>query len=553
MATYEIDASTTTAVTALEAGDAFIVDAGVTVSTGGASIVATGGAANRSFDIHGTLQSTGGPAIDFGTAGTASSGNRITIGDEGRIGSGGDGIRIASTGLSLVNEGEIGARLVGVTASATTRITNSGAISAGGTAGISASGDSSVVTNNGTVTAFGNALVLTGAAIIATNNGLAEASKGAAILSRGDRAIVTNNGTAKAAALAVSVTGEGATVTNNGLIQSLNDRGLSVTGDTAIITNNGTISAKRAGITVTGDDTIVTNDGGIDTKAVAIVVSADGVILRNNQTISAGSAMSVTGDGASLANYGTLAGTLASRATVDLAKATAAALQNNGLIEAVKTAVLGGAGSQSVVNTGTIRGHIDLGAGNDYLENTGAITGTVRGGKGDDVYVLNGNAVTIVELRGGGNDVVKSSASHVLADNIEQLFLFGARKIDGTGNASANRIEGNNAANRLDGGAGNDVLVGHRGNDTLTGGKGVDTFVFATGHGRDTITDFRAKGALHDVLDLTGLASITDFNDLKADHLTVKGADILINGLNGDSILLQNVALKDLDAGDFWF
>jgi hypothetical protein len=56
-----------------------------------------------------------------------------------------------------------------------------------------------------------------------------------------------------------------------------------------------------------------------------------------------------------------------------------------------------------------------------------------------------------------------------------------------------------------DGGAGNDTIVGGigvdrirggTGNDVVTGGGGADTFVFATGDGQDTITDFGADDTL---------------------------------------------------------
>ena len=51
-------------------------------------------------------------------------------------------------------------------------------------------------------------------------------------------------------------------------------------------------------------------------------------------------------------------------------------------------------------------------------------------------------------------------------------------------------IDGLGGNDTIQGGWGDDYLVGGAGNDTLTGGFDDDTFVFAAGHGDDTITDF---------------------------------------------------------------
>lgn len=81
----------------------------------------------------------------------------------------------------------------------------------------------------------------------------------------------------------------------------------------------------------------------------------------------------------------------------------------------------------------------------------------------------------------------------------------------------------------------------------------MDIFLFATGDGHDEITDFDAKGRKHDILDLSDLTSITSFKDLIRNHVERQGKDVVIDGLNGDEILLKHVKLSDLDAGDFLF
>ena len=62
----------------------------------------------------------------------------------------------------------------------------------------------------------------------------------------------------------------------------------------------------------------------------------------------------------------------------------------------------------------------------------------------------------------------------------------------------------------LDGGADGDRLDGGSGNDELMGGAGNDMFVFDTGDGTDTISDFTDG---EDLIDLTSITGITEFND----------------------------------------
>ncbi|HEX9858990.1 MAG TPA: calcium-binding protein, partial [Paracoccaceae bacterium] len=166
------------------------------------------------------------------------------------------------------------------------------------------------------------------------------------------------------------------------------------------------------------------------------------------------------------------------------------------------------------------------GAGNDTLAG-GAGGDTMAGGAGNDVYILgpSGNAAepvdTITELAGQGIDLVKSAIDHKLAANVENLTLTGTLGVNGTGNGLANVIIGNGGNNQLQGGAGNDVLrgaagmdllFGGKGNDMLTGGGGADRFVFNTGDGHDTITDFQ-NGI--DRIDLRGWSAVTGINDLR--------------------------------------
>jgi Ca2+-binding RTX toxin-like protein len=140
-------------------------------------------------------------------------------------------------------------------------------------------------------------------------------------------------------------------------------------------------------------------------------------------------------------------------------------------------------------------------------------------------YTVKGNAY--------GNEIVAADAKDVMRGLAGNDSLFG--------------LDGND---RLFGDAGNDILVGGAGNDLLTGGLGIDTFVFATGDGADTITDFIAKGVAHESIDLTGVDSVAAFEELSLEQV---GKNVVVDLGDGDMITLKNVVLANLDASDFLF
>ena len=90
------------------------------------------------------------------------------------------------------------------------------------------------------------------------------------------------------------------------------------------------------------------------------------------------------------------------------------------------------------------------------------------------------------------------------------------------------------------------MLDGGGGADILTGGSGADTFVFAAGHGTDTITDFSPEEA--DLIDLSALSGITGFAALTADD-TDTLLDLSSHG--GGTVRLEDIAAADLAAEDF--
>lgn len=115
------------------------------------------------------------------------------------------------------------------------------------------------------------------------------------------------------------------------------------------------------------------------------------------------------------------------------------------------------------------------GEGDDTLLGGGGIDKLI-GGDGSDTYQVSSKEDIIVETaRDGDQDVIETSVSYELGDNLEVLVLTGTGNIDGTGNDVDNTLVGNDADNHLSGAAGSDVINGDGGNDTLDGGEGDDT------------------------------------------------------------------------------
>ncbi len=195
---------------------------------------------------------------------------------------------------------------------------------------------------------------------------------------------------------------------------------------------------------------------------------------------------------------------------------------------------------------------IDGGAGADELYGDLGHD-TLRGGTGNDnLYGGSGNDV----LNGGGNaDLLDGGTSaDILRGSYGWDQLYGGSGSDVLrGGAGNDGLRGGAGNDLLRGDSGKDWLRGGKGNDILFGDQGQDTFAFITGDDVDRIKDFDAIGGYHDVLDLSGLASVAGWNDLRNNHMSARGNDVVIDGLNGDKIILENVSLASLDAGDFIF
>lgn len=207
-------------------------------------------------------------------------------------------------------------------------------------------------------------------------------------------------------------------------------------------------------------------------------------------------------------------------------------------------------GSLDINGTGnagnnTIRGN----SGNNRIDG-GAGADIMSGGAGNDLFIVDNVGDTVTELLNEGIDLVESSISFTLSDNVENLTLTGTGSNNGTGNAGNNTIIGNVGNNRLDGGAGADELVGGDGNDTYVVDN-VGDRVIEIGTGLDTV-ESSVTFTLGDNLEnltLTGTGNIDGTgNEL---NNTIKGnaGNNILRGEAGNDVLEGGIGNDVLDGG----
>ncbi len=217
-----------------------------------------------------------------------------------------------------------------------------------------------------------------------------------------------------------------------------------------------------------------------------------------------------------------------------------------GVVE-VSEGLFGGGSNGSVTMTDVELMSFDFAGGDDTVTINGDLSaelwGTVTIDFGDgtgtlmasdhqgNLSVAGGDGANVL-MSGGGMDALGGGAA---ADFI-------------SGGAANDSLFGYEGEDQLFGGEGDDTLRGGADDDQLTGGDGADRFVFDTGFGDDTIDDFEAGLAGHDVLDFN-LPGLT-FADLA---ITQIGADTQIATPDGDTVLLVGVLPGQLHESDFVF
>ncbi|WP_424928697.1 calcium-binding protein [Amaricoccus tamworthensis] len=291
------------------------------------------------------------------------------------------------------------------------------------------------------------------------------------------------------------------------------------------------------------DMTLVTviNNGLISTHATAINMAGyvynEFVDVQGHAIVNTGTISSVFGGGInastddvflSLSNTGEITGAFG------VAAEGGAHITNAGRIVGDVTYAFHSASEDAedtIINSGTMIGMIEMGGGDDRLINRGTVD-EVGLGEGDDFYNARNGGMSGDITAGDGNDTLR-----------------GGREDDTfRGNAGDDELRGRSGDDWLLGGDGDDSIAGQKGDDFMNGGKGADVFIFASNGGFDTI----AKLQSNDTIDLTALGLNRFGKDIKPHIEDAKGGSRI--DLTDDfdlSIFVRGSDPDDLKASDF--
>jgi VCBS repeat-containing protein len=176
---------------------------------------------------------------------------------------------------------------------------------------------------------------------------------------------------------------------------------------------------------------------------------------------------------------------------------------------------------------------------------------TLFGDKGDDTYFVNHTGDVVVETKNQGNDLVASSISYTLTDNVEALVLIGTAALDGTGNTLNNILVGNAAANQLDGRAGADTMSGGAGDDTYIVDNTGDSVNENAGEGIDSVRSSVSYvlGANVENLTLTGTGAINATGNALANVIIGGAGGNRLSGAGGNDTLRGGSGNDVIDGG----
>ena len=188
------------------------------------------------------------------------------------------------------------------------------------------------------------------------------------------------------------------------------------------------------------------------------------------------------------------------------------------------------------------------GTGNDVLKGEDG-NDILRGESGDD-HLDGGDGSDALAGHSGADTLIGGAGNDFLYGNGDNDALFG-----GTGNdvlrgeSGVDQLRGEDGNDYLNAGSGNDVVDGGAGLDMLIGGDGADTFVFADGAGGDSVYDW--EDGL-DVLDFSGVTSVSVFDDLLLDVVSATQTDVSFDDGSGTVTLsVMSSFAFSLDQNDF--
>ena len=291
-----------------------------------------------------------------------------------------------------------------------------------------------------------------------------------------------------------------------------------------IIQGNG---QKNVIVGTSGNDTL---DGGANNDRLIGGIGADDLRGGTGNDLligKSGADMLDGGDGFDTADYRSSA----SGIVLDMLQPAGTAGDANGDVLSNIERILGSNFGDTILGDNNDN-HIFGMSGSDQLDGRGG-NDSIRGFNGHDTLI-----------GGTGEDTLKGeSGNDLLQGGDDNDTIIGSRGND--------TLEGGDGNDVLRGGGNNDVIEGGAGDDDLKGNLNGDVFIFADGHGNDTIGDFSTRGTA-EVIDLSGVTALDDFDDvLAASTDTANG--LLIDTGGGDSILLNNIRLSMLSDDDFLF
>ena len=184
-------------------------------------------------------------------------------------------------------------------------------------------------------------------------------------------------------------------------------------------------------------------------------------------------------------------------------------------------------------------------AGANVLDGAGGAD-SMSGEGGADTYFVDNAGDQVNELEGEGTDLVNSSISFVLDDNIEKLVLTGVAAINATGNALNNTLAGNDALNVLNGLGGADKMIGYDGDDKYYVDNAGDVIVELVGNGVETVISSVNYTLSANVENLTlgGAGNLGANGNAEINRLTGNTGNNTLKGLDGADII------KGLDGND---
>lgn len=338
-----------------------------------------------------------------------------------------------------------------------------------------------------------------------------------------------------------------------GIDQRIENLGF-LTGDTYGILSYG----MGAGLSqILNDGRIVSGYAGIMRLGTEAVVIENAGLIRGNSASIAFSPVSAPDGAVTILNRGMLDGAVRLGDGADFVDTRQGQLIGQVFLNGGNDRAFGSAADDELFG-GTGADSLSGEAGNDYLDG-GAGRDRLAGGAGDDTYVVDLTSDVVIELAGGGIDLLLLYANDTLADHVENALNVGGGALAITGNALANRLEGSGGNDTLNGAGGGDRLLGNWGADRLRGGGGADrlyggggndAFVFtARAEGGDIIADFHNTAGDNDGFRLAAAAfGGLPTGVLAAGRFVTRLADNLAQDANDRFVFRQSDATLWFDA-----